>query len=172
MEDGFDALYREHRAALTRYARRQVGDGADDIVAATFEIAYTRLRSSHPHPLGWLFRTARNLIAAQRGRDERERIAGRDAALIAAPQDEVSDIEVIRLLIAELPPRDREVIQLTYWDRLSAAEVAVAVGSSTSAVWKRISRAKTHGARSAAYGVDASRRASSSSSWRSFACSS
>lgn len=51
MEDGFDALYREHRAALTRYARRQVGDGADDIVAATFEIAYTRLRSSHPHPL-------------------------------------------------------------------------------------------------------------------------
>lgn len=97
MGDGFDALYREHRAALTRYARRQVGDSADDIVAATFEIAYTRLRSSHPHPLGWLFRTARNLIAAQRGRDERERIAGRDAALIAAPQDEVSDIEVIRL---------------------------------------------------------------------------
>lgn len=143
MRDGFDELYRDHRAALTRYARRQVGDGAEDIVAATYELAYTRLRAGHPHPLGWLFRTARNLIAAERGRQERERVAGRDAAVLAAPQDEVSDIELIRLLIAQLPPRDREVLQLTYWDRLSAAEVAVVLGCTTTAVWKRISRAKS-----------------------------
>lgn len=142
MRDGFDAFYSEHRAALARYARRHVGDAADDIVAATFELAYSQLQPTHPHPVGWLFRTARNLLRAEQGRQERERIAGRDAAILAAPQEEVSDIEVIRLLLAGLPAKDREVLQLTYWDRLPAAEIAVALGCSTASVWKRVSRAK------------------------------
>lgn len=42
-----------------------------------------------------------------------------------------------------LPELDREALLLTYWERLSAAEVAVVMGCSEQAAWKRISRART-----------------------------
>jgi len=44
--------------------------------------------------------------------------------------------------MAQLSPKDAEVLRLTYWEELSAAEVAEVLGSSEQATWKRISRAK------------------------------
>jgi RNA polymerase sigma-70 factor (ECF subfamily) len=143
MRQGLDALYREHSAALTRYAMRHVGgDGAEDIVATTFALAHSKLPPDHPQPAGWLFRTARFLMKAEIRRSERERRALRDAAVIAGPDDAANDVEVIRELLEALPVKHREVLQLTYWDLLSASEVGVVMGCSEAAAWKRISRAK------------------------------
>lgn len=143
MRDGFDVLYREQHVALARFARRQVGDAAaEDVVASTFELAYAKLRDDHPHPVGWLFQTARNLMKAELRSRERERRAMRDADIVAVRDMGDDDVETVRALLETLPPGHREVLQLTYWDRLAASDVGVALGCSEQAVWKRISRAK------------------------------
>ena len=143
MRDGFEELFRSHRSDIERFVVRRVGAAAaDDIVASTFELALRKLPQRHAHPVGWLFRTADNLCKAELRRQVRENRAMQDAGLIAAPGGDDGDIEVLLQLLAKLPTVQRDVLQLTYWDRLSAADVGVVLGCSERAVWKRISRAK------------------------------
>ncbi|QKJ20960.1 RNA polymerase sigma factor [Microbacterium hominis] len=145
MRDGFEELFRSHHAAVRRFATRRVGAAAaDDIVASTFELALHRLPARHPHPTGWLFRAADNLCKAEVTRQAREIRMLRDAGVIADTEVDAadSDVDVLLRLLEMLPAAQREVLQLTYWDRLSAADVGVVLGCSVPAVWKRISRAK------------------------------
>jgi DNA-directed RNA polymerase specialized sigma24 family protein len=52
-EDRFTGLYREHHAAILRYASRRTDpDTAPDIVAETFLVAWRRL-SAVPAEPGW-----------------------------------------------------------------------------------------------------------------------
>lgn len=142
MQDGFEALYRAQYAAVRRFAARRLGgaDG-DDIVAATFELAYRKLSDRHPHPVGWLFRTAGNLVKAELRRQSRERRATQDAAVLGDAGED-PDLGILRSILDTLSPVHRDVLALTYWDGLAAADVAVVLGCSEQAVWKRISRAR------------------------------
>lgn len=143
MRDGFEALYRAHYEAVHRFVTRRLAGSADDIVASTFELAYRKLRGDHPHPVGWLIRTAANLVKAELRRQERERRALRDADVLRAAHDEGDvDLDTLGSLLERMPRTHREVLQLTYWDELSAADAAVVLGCSEQAVWKRLSRAK------------------------------
>ncbi|MDR2567208.1 MAG: hypothetical protein LBC97_14340 [Bifidobacteriaceae bacterium] len=63
----FAALYRDHHARLVAYARRRLGgvDQAEDVAAEVFRIAWERTRRGldPPPSAGWLFVTARNVLA-------------------------------------------------------------------------------------------------------------
>ena len=143
MQEDFAALYREHYPALRRYADRRVGNAAaDDIVASTFELAYRKLPVEHPHPVGWLFRTASNLMKAEVRRREKERRTAKDVEVLGTSSVADADLEILRVAMERMPGADRTLLQLTYWDGLSAAEAGVVLGCSEQAVWKRISRAK------------------------------
>ena len=142
MRDGFVALYRAHYEAVHRFVNRRLAGSADDIVASTFELAYRKLHADHPHPVGWLIRTAGNLVKAELRRQDRERRALRDADLMRSVPGEGGDLDTLGRLLERMPRAHREVLQLTYWDGLSAAEAAVVLGCSEQAVWKRLSRAK------------------------------
>ena len=142
MRDGFEALYRAHYEAVHRFVNRRLAGSADDIVASTFELAYRKLQADHPHPVGWLIRTAANLVKAELRRQDRERRALRDADLMRSVPCEGGDLDTLGRLLERMPRAHREVLQLTYWDGLSAAEAAVVLGCSEQAVWKRLSRAK------------------------------
>lgn len=144
MAHDINSLYREQSVALTRYVARLVGpDLADDIVSSTFVLAHSKLLRDHPQPAGWLFRTARLLMKTELRRVDRERRAQRDAMVLAVPNESDDDVEVVVELLEALPVKHREVLQLTYWDLLTAAEVGVVLGCSETAAWKRISRAKS-----------------------------
>lgn len=136
------ALFRENQSDLVRYARRLAGDSAEDLVSSAFEVAVRKMPSRHPHPVGWLFRTVKYLALAEMRRREHERVVQRDHAVIHAAADDHTDEGHLRSLINQLSSPDQEVIQLTYWDELPAAEVSVILGCSEAAVWKRLSRAK------------------------------
>ena len=145
MREGFEELFRSHHSDVRRFVVRLVGaSAADDIVASTFELALRKLPPRHPHPVGWLFRAADNLCKAELRRQTRERRAARDSAVIAHGSTDADDdrVGVLLRLLATLPSAQREVLQLTYWDRLSAADAGVVLACSERAVWKRISRAK------------------------------
>ncbi len=144
MRDGFEALYRAQYEVVHRFvARRLEGSSVDDVVASTFELAYRKLREDHPHQLGWLIRTAANLLKTELRRQHREHVALREVSAVRAAEDGPDrDLDILAHLVERMPRAQRDVLQLTYWDGLSAAEAAVVLGCSEQAVWKRLSRAK------------------------------
>lgn len=88
---GFDALVREHEAALAAFARRLCGSRADgdDLVQECLERALRRFDSFTPgtHGRAWLFTILHHaFIDRCRRRAADKRIDGVDAAEVAAPE--------------------------------------------------------------------------------------
>lgn len=144
-ESEFVVLFREHYNAVLRFIERRVSDreAAADLTMDCFEIAWRKRDPRDPFGLPWLYRTARNLIANEYRRRDRE------GALWTHIEDHVRTLSseaepalVGRLLelVRELPERDREILWLTYWEDLSAADVAMVMGMSDGAVWTRLNR--------------------------------
>jgi RNA polymerase sigma-70 factor (ECF subfamily) len=128
-------LYDEHAAALWRYAVRLTGDRAraEDVVQETLLRAW-----QHPEVTGghersaraWLFTVARNMIIDDRRSARfRNESASPDLERIhdRAGPDEV-DSAVDRLLLsgalAQLSPAHRAVIQLSYYQGRTTAQIA------------------------------------------------
>jgi RNA polymerase sigma-70 factor (ECF subfamily) len=73
--DGFTDLYREYANDVYRFALWLSGDSmeAEDIAAETFAKALVRFRSIEMETVrGYLFKIARNVFLARRGRADRE----------------------------------------------------------------------------------------------------
>lgn len=148
----FDRLYRTACADVYAYVRSVVGDDATahDITATAFERAYRKRRRFDPQrgtPRQWLFAIARNAALDElrrRGRaatpvaDAGERIAA------PAPDDDAGERgDRVRLAIAALPPRDRDLIALKFYAGLSNAEIADTLGVSESNAGTRLHRVLT-----------------------------
>ncbi|MEY9888120.1 RNA polymerase sigma-70 factor (sigma-E family) [Catenulispora sp. MAP5-51] len=88
----------------------------------------------------------RVLVNANSGRFRKRRVAEH---LVAAPQDGRSHVpheplaqrSTVMAALAELPPRQRAVVVLRYWEDLSEREVAAALGCSTGTVKSQSSKA-------------------------------
>lgn len=147
-EDRFVDLWREHSAAVVRYARRRVPDAeVDEVVAETFLVAWRRLQDVPPFALPWLLAVARGVSANQR------RSMGRREALTrhleaqpvsARPHLWSSSDRADRVIVAlrELHERDRELLTLVAWDGLSHEEAAEALGCSRATFAVRLHRAR------------------------------
>lgn len=144
----FEAMFRAHYAALTRYAVRRVGpDAATDVVSETFLTAWRRLDTVPDNALPWLYAAARRVVANEVRRRERhqrlgERVAAEREELVDDPADALSDRLRVRAALAALSERDREVVRLIEWERLDAATAACVLGCSASAVKVRLHRAR------------------------------
>lgn len=140
----FEALFVEHHAAVVRYVERRVDDReqAQELSMDCFEIAWRRFDPSAPFGRAWLLRTARNLVGDSYRKRDRERLHLRELAAQEASDDRGFEDVELRVALGRLPARDREVLELFYWDGLSAAEIADVIGCRTSAAWKRLSRAR------------------------------
>jgi RNA polymerase sigma factor (sigma-70 family) len=144
----FEMLFARHHTAVLRYVERRVDDReqARELTMDCFEIAWRRFDPALPFRLPWLLQTARNIIGDSYRRRSRERAGFPDlvaAARTAAANHNVTfDHVELELALHRLRPADREVLELVYWDGLSAAEVADVLGCRTPAAWKKISRAR------------------------------
>jgi RNA polymerase sigma factor (sigma-70 family) len=148
----FTEFYREHYVRVLRFAERRITprQTAEDVAAEVFRIAWGR---SDPTALGvpWLFTTARNVLAneyrrAASARELPDRAAHRGggaAALIAADASAgVAESDAVRRALGTLPPAQRELLRLAYWDDLDAAGIAEVLGVGVGAVWTRLTRAR------------------------------
>ena len=149
----FDALYRSARDDVFAYAMTLLRDrsAAEEVTAQAFERAYRKSRSYNPDKgseRAWLFGIARNASLDELRR--RKRIA----ALAADPQDvaavSADDAaenalrrEAIRVAIAGLHPRDRELIALKFHAGLENSEIAGVLGVSLSNAGTLLHRATT-----------------------------
>ncbi|MDU0346749.1 sigma-70 family RNA polymerase sigma factor [Microbacterium sp. KSW2-29] len=146
-ETEFAALFREHHNAVRRFIERRVSDreAAADLTMDCFEIAWRKRDPRDPFGLPWLYRTARNLIANEYRRRDREGALWthiEDHVRALASEAEPAMAQRLVDAIRNLPEREREILWLTYWEELSAAEVALVMEMNTGAVWTRLNRAR------------------------------
>jgi RNA polymerase sigma-70 factor (ECF subfamily) len=130
---------------LAYLLHRTDADTAQDVLQEVFVTAFRKAHVVPDPPVGWLFGTARRLLAnASRGNRRRDRLAERmaEAAVIT------DDIELAELrgafatTLTALPPGDREVLTLSAWYHLTADEAAQALGCSRNAYGVRLHRAR------------------------------
>jgi RNA polymerase sigma-70 factor (ECF subfamily) len=147
--EAFERLYRETRDDLYAYVRYLTGDGAtaEDVIAQAFERAFrkrARFDQSRGSARTWVFGIARNAALDELRRRKRTAVLGFD------PEDAGHDPigatdQRLRVLaaLAQLEPRQREIVALKFFGGLANDEIARVVGVSTSNAGTQLHRAVT-----------------------------
>jgi len=144
----FEAMFRGHYDAIVRYVVRRLGrSAAGDVVSETFLIAWRRLDDVPENALPWLYATARNLIANEIRRQQRDLALDRRlSAQPGAPATDLGELVAERLAVTSalqhLSERDREVLRLVHWEGLAVADAAKVLGCTQSAFKVRLHRAR------------------------------
>lgn len=154
----FEAFYRRHVDAVTRFMARRVADPhtVADLTAETFlaviDSAHT-YRPGRGSETAWLYGIARNVVSAEFRRSARQaalgsRIAGRrllDEDDITRLEDKLdAERAARRALVAfdGLPDGERAVLELVVVDQLTVAEAAAALGVRQVTARVRLHRAR------------------------------
>ena len=146
----FEELYRQSRDDVYAYVAGLLRDrsAAEDVTAQAFERAYRRRRTFRPgrgSRRAWLFGIARNAALDELRRRRRR------ARLVAEPEDESlitpdegAEVAIrraaLRSAIAELAPRERELVALKFFAGLTNAEIASVIGTSETNAGTRLHR--------------------------------
>lgn len=151
VEARFHELFGEHYPTVARYvlARGFQAADADDLIAATFEVAWRRLEAvpTGEGALPWLLSTARNLARNADRKAQRERTLVNGLAHGAPPSSEAdldqrAEWEGVRLALAQLRPVDRDLILLVAWDGLSPSSAGNVLGLLPVTARSRLHRAR------------------------------
>ncbi|GAB3277776.1 sigma-70 family RNA polymerase sigma factor [Sinomonas notoginsengisoli] len=137
-EDAVAALYRDHAAALRRFARGAVGsEKAEDIVQEAIIRVWRQAPLETQGLRAYLYRTVRNLIvdqhrvAARRPRTVAsvdESPDGFAVAVDAERIDELLDRVVMEEALMRLTPEHREALVAVHYRRLTVTEAARELG--------------------------------------------
>lgn len=135
-ERAFAELFDRWSAPVFRLAARILDDpaSAEEVVEETFWQAWSRRASFDPDRASiaaWLLMIARSRALDRARARSRRRETGPDA-LERMPARSVPDsaevaetARLVRAALGELPPEQREVIELAYFEGLSQAEIAL-----------------------------------------------
>lgn len=134
----FAALFDDYYPKLYAYIRSQVADQptAEDITAAAFERAFSRSHTYDPAKGAfstWLFRIGRNLVIDHYAAAGRQPVhydlaaSDRFSASELSPEQQFLQQEQHHLLLetmATLSDRDREIVRLRFFGRLTNRKIA------------------------------------------------
>lgn len=130
----FDEIVRRHQRGLWRLARRYVKNDADaaDVVQQAFVRAYRALERfrGEASVRSWLYRIGINVAlnhVRDHGREQASASVGDELTVDAIAPGAMLSAERARALrdaVAELPPKQRMVLELRVYDDLSFREVA------------------------------------------------
>lgn len=146
----FRAVFEATYPAVARYARHRglSGEDAEDLVAATYEVAWRRLDAvpGGDQTLPWLLTVALNQFRNQHRRLVRERalLERLPAPASASPPPELPGVSWrdIRRALDALAANDRELLLLVAWDGLSPAQAGSVLGLTPVAARSRLHRAR------------------------------
>lgn len=139
-------LYERLYGRVLKFALRRTEDEAvaEDVVAETWTAAWECMCAGGEVQGQWLFAVARNKIADHFRQTGKERlwIVSEEVSDEAAGVDllDADEVRALRSVLLTLPHEDQDLVAMTYWDRLNAADVAKILDCSVPAVWKRLSR--------------------------------
>ncbi len=152
--EAFGVLVDKYKAGIYAFACAKLGDfrDAQDVTQEVFLQAYRDLRSLRRWEsfAFWLYRIAythcAQLIRARSKRVDSEFIQDQDPGIFDLPsldsyrQSQVD--ESVRDALDALPEIYREALMLRYFGGMNSSEIAKALGTSPTAVRKRLSRAR------------------------------
>lgn len=147
----FEALFAAHSPAVRSFARRRIGEDADDAVAEVFTTAWLRRDVVPDHALPWLYRTlSHHVLHLQRTSARHARtlqaIASQPQTDTADPANGVASSVDDRALLtsgmARLTPQDRELLRLWAWEHLDIADLAYVLDISSGTARVRLHRAR------------------------------
>lgn len=149
----FTALYRKHYNAVRRFAswRCEPAD-LDDVVADVFLVAWRRFDELDTSWVrAWLFGTVKKVLSDhRRSRAQRARYVDHLVALRPAEHTNldtgdlsVEDLDVLKAGLRKVSEEDQEVLVLSAWYEMTAAEIAVAVSITKNNATVRLHRART-----------------------------
>jgi RNA polymerase sigma-70 factor (ECF subfamily) len=136
-----ERLYCECRDDVYAYLASMLGDGgaAEDVTALAFERAFRKRRlfnARRGSERAWLFGIARNAALDELRRRKRSTALLRDMPAEDRPgEDEMEDSllrTTVRVALAGLSPRERELIALKFYAGLSNPDIARVLGVSES----------------------------------------
>ena len=142
-EDFFHATW--PRLFRTTYAVAGDAASAEDALQAAYAKAFAswrRIRETD-HPEAYVRRMAVNEVLGTRRRPafRRERYVDAEPAPAPSPEPELTDRDAVWRAVSALPPRQRAVIVLRYYEDLSEADIADVLGCSRGTVKSQASDA-------------------------------
>ncbi len=144
-----------HMDAIHGYVCRRAGEQiARDVTAETFRVAledFDRFDRARGDERAWLYGIASNLLRrhwrteCRLRRTQRRSIRGESGpsdpyVVVDARLDAGHDVERVLEAVEQLEAQDRDLLFLVVWERLSSAEVAVALGIPAGTVRSRLKR--------------------------------
>ena len=153
-DERFTRIYETHYLAVLAYCARRVNrSDAEDISNEVFTVLWRKMDTFDPEsPLPWLYRVALGHIRNRRRSGKRTMALvtklGSARTRTEAPVDVIvvqreQDRALIRSL-GRLGDSDQEVLRLSIWEEMTAKDIGLVVGCSTSAAEQRLHRAKKH----------------------------
>jgi len=139
----FAEIFKRHHPVIYRYAVRRIGrETGSELASETFLRAFDgrhRFDAGRSSARPWLFGIVANLVRMEARRRSRATKAHRNRALADPPDEEFdiavawrldaeADVAVLQSAIAELSPRDREVLLLAALGEVTNQEVSEALG--------------------------------------------
>ncbi|MEV1004326.1 RNA polymerase sigma factor [Nonomuraea sp. NPDC050202] len=154
----FEAFYRRHIDAVTRFLSRRVDDPhtvadlAADVFLAVLDSAHT-YRPGKGSEIAWLYGVARNTLSSERRRALREsqltnRVSGRrplDGDDVSRLEEQIDAERPARAAfeaMAGLPDGERAVLELVVLEQLTPSEAAMALGIRPGTAMVRLHRAR------------------------------
>jgi RNA polymerase sigma-70 factor, ECF subfamily len=139
----FEQLFREHYASVARYvARRLPRESLDDVVAATFVVAWRKFAQAENPNLLWLYRIAGYEVAHERrrlARHPQRGILGDLELTDSLPLEQVIDLA---LAFSQLSEEDADLLRMVHWEQLERTDIAQLLGCSVNTLNVRYHRAK------------------------------
>jgi RNA polymerase sigma-70 factor (ECF subfamily) len=141
----FEAFYRRHFVAVSRYvARRLPPNSHDEVVAAAVVVAGKKFSDVDSPSLPWLYRIASFEVSHERRR------LGREPSLVAlsdigsTDRYPLTDVMDMSTGFAQLSEGDQEVLRLVFWEDLTRIEAAEVLDCSVNTLNVRVHRALEH----------------------------
>ena len=137
------ALFRDHGPALVRFATGLIGpdDAADVVQTAVVRAFASRGWAKVENPWAYLYRTVANTARSMHRSTMRRK--AREVRTAAADTDHQPEVrpEVLEA-VANLSPRQREVVYLTFWEDMDEAAVAAMLGIGRGSVRRHLGRGR------------------------------
>ena len=144
-ELAFIAIHKDSYPAVFRFVGRRVEsvEVAEEIAADVFRVVWQKWSDDARPDLAYLLGIARNLVGnAYRSRDRQQALQEKLRTTAVQRFGGSSENVAVQDAMARLREKDRDILQLAYWDGLGSAEIAQLLQCSESSAKVRLHRAR------------------------------